>query len=137
MRVDSYGMTKYVMSQYQLDVLTQRALMACCQAHEAGFQRFRNANLWELADALFHLCGLSVLIAKDAPVHIRAQVFAADLTCREIFNSQAMFCWNTPVSRRPKVNRLVRNTDVLGQLLNATGQLDGGMYVFHSSILHM
>ena len=66
MRVDSYGMTKYVMSQYQLDVLTQRALMACCQAHEAGFQRFRNANLWEVADALFH-SSLRVLAVFPGP----------------------------------------------------------------------
>jgi len=207
-------MTKNMMSQDQLDILRQGAFLPRCQAHQSGFKRFGNANLGEVADALFHsslrvlavfpgpdahtirnsskidkqffcvfparlavaradirvldgvvrdewhpvqtvylgaLYGvnhgfvlfchgsgcLRVLVAQDAPVHIRAQVFAADLPCCEIFNSQAMFCWNTPVARRPKVNGLVRNTDVLGQLLNATGQLDGGMYVFHSSILHM
>ncbi len=109
----------------------------CCTGIRCARIAATSAAIWRRSADVSHMGSLRVLVAKDSPVHIRAQVFAAHLTCCEIFNSQAMFCWNTPVARRPKVHRLVRNTDVLGQLLNATGQLDGGMYVFHSSILHM
>ena len=57
------------MNQHQLDVLRQRALMARCQAHEAGFKRFCDANLGELADALFHLCRLRVSISPGPYTH--------------------------------------------------------------------
>ncbi len=47
-------MTKDVMTQNQLDVLGQAALLACCKAHQGGFQRLRDAQGRKLADALLH-----------------------------------------------------------------------------------
>jgi hypothetical protein len=130
-------MTKNMMCQYQLDVLRQRALMACCKAHEGGFQRLRNPDLGEVADALFHLGGFRLRCAKHGPIYIWAQRFTANFPYSDFFNGRAIFGRYPALTGRPKVHRLVWDTDHLGQLFSATGQSDGGLYVFHPSILHM
>lgn len=54
------------MSQDQLDVLRQGAFLPRCQAHQSCFERFGHANLGEVADALFHLGCLFLLLQHFA-----------------------------------------------------------------------